>query len=109
MIRESAIRKALKLRVEAYGGEIRAVAYLGRRHCPDVLCLFPINSVFDQKFVSDVDGTLWDKLHPMVETKRPNKTATEGQAREHERLRAAGFEVLLITTHSELDAWLPPL
>jgi len=112
MIRESAIRKALKLRVEAYGGEIRAVAYLGRRHCPDVLALFPEKCQYTKTIVENYrrgEPGYFELLHPLIETKRPGKDASEGQAREHVRLREAGFVVLVITTHEELDVWLPPL
>ena len=89
-MRERDIRKALKARVEAYGGEIRAVSWLGRRNAPDVLVLMP-------------------GAHIFIETKRPGKDATGAQAREHERLRAAACVVHVITTIEELDAWLPPL
>lgn len=102
-MRESAIRKALKVRVEAYGGEIRAVSWLGRRNAPDVLCLFaPV-------------GALWTEPNArpgtncFVETKRPGKGATAAQAREHERMRAAGCVVVMVRDMAELDAWLPPL
>lgn len=98
-MRERDIRKALKARVEAYGGEIRAVSWLGRRNAPDVLALLP-----DDRF--EFEGA---KQHPFIETKRPGKDATGAQAREHERLRAAGCDVRIITTIEELDAWLPPL
>ncbi len=96
-MRESSIRRALKARVEAYGGEIRAVSWLGRNHAPDVFVLFPAKSL----------GAHWSPA--FIETKRPGKAATEAQAREHERMRAAGCEVLVITTLEELDKWLPPL
>lgn len=89
-MRERDIRKALKARVEAHGGELRAVSWLGRANAPDVLCLLP-------------------DAHFFVETKRPGKDATAAQAREHERLRAAGCVVYVITTIEELDAWYPPL
>ncbi len=102
-MRESSIRRALKARVEAYGGEIRAVSWLGRNHAPDVLALFPIPSPI-WRLTGRRTAT-----HPFIETKRPGKAATEAQAREHERMRAAGCEVLVITTLEELDSWLPPL
>ena len=90
---ERDIRKALKKRVEEYGGEIRAVSWLGRRHAPDVLCLFS------------------DKVRGPVfcETKAPGGKPNPGQAREHERMRAAGCTVLVISTLEQLDEWLPPL
>ena len=99
-MRESAIRKALKARVEAYGGEIRAVSWLGRRNAPDVLCLFPAGCKATPR---------WPGTHAFVETKRPDRDATEPQAREHGRMRKAGCVVMVITTIEELDAWLPPL
>ncbi len=99
-MKESSIRRALKARVEAYGGEVRAVSWLGRNHAPDVLTLFPSEPGRTPSF-------LWG--HTFIETKRPGKAATEAQAREHERMRAAGCEVLVITTLEELNSWLPPL
>ncbi len=107
-MKESNIREALKARVEAYGGEIRAVSWLGRKHAPDVLALFPELSLYSIRVLTDIT---WNEveLHPFIETKRPGKAATEGQAREHERMREAGCVVLVITTIEELDAWLSPL
>ena len=99
---ERDIRKLLKERVEAYGGEIRAVAWLGRRHAPDVLCLFAPK------------GTVWAEpnarpgTHTFIETKAPGGAPRDGQLREHERMRAAGCEVLVVSTREQLDKWLPP-
>ena len=70
--RESAIRKLLTARVKAYGGEVRAVSWLGRRSAPDVLCLFRPGSIY---------ATLHNHLHCYVETKRPGKSASIAQAR----------------------------
>jgi hypothetical protein len=95
-MRERDVRKALKARIESYGGEIRAVSWLGRANAPDVLAGFPTN--FGRP-----------KHHVFVEAKRPGKDATEAQAREHERMRSWDCEVKVITTIEELDAWLPPL
>lgn len=109
-MKENKIREALKARVEAYGGEIRAVSWLGRSHAPDVLCLFPEDSTYSRWLVENRDYPFdYEKLHPFIETKRPGKAATEAQAREHERMRAAGCVVLVITCLEELDKWLPPL
>jgi len=93
-VAERDIRKALKTRVEAYGGEVRAVSWLGRRHAPDVLCLFR--------------GILRGS-HVFVETKAPGGKPNEGQLREHERMRDAECTVLVISTLAQLDDWLPPL
>ena len=97
-MKESDTRKALKARVEAYGGEIRAVSWLGRRHAPDVLYLFPEGSAGDR-----------NGIHGFIETKAPGGHPNEGQLREHQRMRAAGCTVLVISTIGQLDAWLPPL
>jgi len=102
MAAEGKLRAKLKARVEAYGGEIRAVAWLGRRYAPDVMYLFP--GLQDMKF-----GTLsMCNSHGFVETKAPDGKPTVGQAREHERMRAAGCVVLVISTEEQLDEWLPP-
>jgi hypothetical protein len=95
---ERDIRRALKTRVEIYGGEVRAVSWLGRRNAPDVLCLFPDK----RQFKYDLE-----KQHPFVETKAPGGKPSAAQAREHERMRAAGCTVLVISTLEQLDAWLP--
>ncbi len=109
VFKEHKIRQLLKARVEAYGGEVRAVSWLGRRNAPDVLCLFTDDSLYatavlnERGFYSDKD------LHPWVEAKRPKKDATAAQAREHERMQDAGCVVMMVRDISELDAWLPPL
>jgi hypothetical protein len=104
-MKESKIREALDARVKAYGGETRAVSWLGRRNAPDVLVLFPVRS----RGAINAWGGFRHGYHCFVETKRPGKAATEAQAREHERMRAAGCALRVITTLAELDAWLPPL
>ena len=103
MAAEGDIRKALKERVQAYGGEIRAVSWLGRRNAPDVLCLFPAGCAYDVNRYSSAAG-----LHPFVETKAPWAKPSAAQTREHERMRAAGCVVLIICTLEQLDEWLPP-
>lgn len=109
---ERDIRKALKARVEAYGGEIRAVSWLGRRNAPDVLCLFPAYCWYSRRQCRDI----WDgpkdtpKGHNVyVETKIPRGVPTAAQQREHERMRTAGCVVLVISTLEQLDEWLPPV
>lgn len=104
MAGEGKIRKALKERVEAYGGEVRAVAWLGRRNAPDVMCLFPEGSEYHlSAYVLTTSG------HPFCECKAPGGKPSAAQAREHERMRAAGCAVLVISTLGQLDQWLPPL
>lgn len=87
---ERDIRKALKARVTAYGGEVRAVSWLGRRHAPDVLCLFL-------------------GYHVFIETKAPGGRLRGGQAREFARMEESGCTVRVISTLDQLDDWLPAL
>lgn len=98
---ERDIRRALKERVTAYGGEVRAVSWLGRRHAPDVLCLFSETHRKDPAWPDS--GMIW------VEAKAPTGRASAGQLREHERLKQCGATVLVISTLEQLDNWLPPL
>ena len=87
-MKEASVRKHLHDRVKALGGEHRAVKYLGRDHSPDDLVLLPGRHVF-------------------VEAKRPGKAARPGQLREHDRLRAAGCEVVTLDTTEKIDAYFP--
>jgi hypothetical protein len=96
---ERDIRKALKKRAEEYGGEVRAMSWLGRRNAPDVLCLFPEGTRLEFER---------ENAHPFIETKAPNGKPTAAQTREHERMRDAGCTVLVISTLAQLDAWLSP-
>ncbi len=88
-MRESAIRMYLRRRVQELGGEIRAMKWLGRDHAPDDFVMLP-------------------ERHLFVESKRPGETARAGQVREHERMRAAGCEVLVLDTIEKIDLALPP-
>lgn len=107
---ERDIRKALKERVEAYGGEIRAVSWLGRAHAPDVLCLLPFTvAQASGRGTIPCNHVLGQASHPFVETKAPDGKPNDGQLREHKRMRDAGCTVLVISTLAQLDAWLPPL
>lgn len=101
-MKEHDIRVKLKARVEAWGGEVRAVKWIGRKNATDVLVFFasmPLNTPTHFPYINGG--------HIFIETKRPGKDATEAQAREHDRMRKAGCEVWVITSEQELDEWLP--
>lgn len=87
-MRENAIEKYLHDRVKALGGEHRRVGWIGRRDAPDDLILLRGKSFY-------------------VECKRPGAIPTPRQAREHERLRASGIEVHVVSTFEQIDALLP--
>lgn len=105
-MRESKVEKHLTERVKALGGDTRKLSYVSRHSAPDRLLLFPEGSPGHRLLVRfpDVD---YAAQHPLVETKRPKADANEAQAREHERLRAAGFIVLVLDSIEAIDRVFP--
>lgn len=88
-MRESDIEKYLHDRVKELGGDYRRLSWIGRKGANDDLVLLP-------------------GRHMLVECKRPKKSPTDAQLREHARLRAAGFEVYWVNTTEQIDKILPP-
>ena len=78
MTPEGKIEAYLKKRVLETGGRIRKLSWIGRRGAPDRLIWWP------------------GPLLAFVELKAPGKKPTPQQEREHERLRADGFTVLVV-------------
>lgn len=88
--------------VEAYLGDV--VKHLGgtpykftspaRRSVPDRLCLLPIPPEHQ---------AIVGRYVRFVETKRPGQKATPAQQREHDRLRALGYRVLVLADYEEID------
>lgn len=87
-MKENQIEKYLHDRVKELGGDYRRLSWIGRNNANDDFVLLP-------------------GRHMLVECKRPKKTATAAQAREHDRLRKAGLEVYVVSTKEEIDAILP--
>lgn len=87
-MRESQVHAYLVKRIEALGGEVRRLGWLGRRGAPDVVVLLPLR-------------------HILIEEKRPGEVPEPHQLREHERLRAAAFEVLVIDSCELVDHYFP--
>ncbi len=83
---ESAIEERVQRLAEARGWLVRKVKWLGRRGAPDRLYLRGGRFVF-------------------VEFKRAGKIPTPQQAREHQRLRDAGCEVVAIDSVEAGDAF----
>ena len=83
-MREREVERALIRAVAARGGEVRKVAWVGRRHAPDRLVLLP-------------GRWFWAEL------KRPGEKPRPGQAREHDRLRRYGHEVLVIDSPEAVE------
>ena len=83
--KESQVEAHLAERTKALGGEVRKLAWVGRKSAPDRLVMLP------------------GKPAMFVELKRPGKLATfpadaheRAQLREHDRMRAMGQRVVVI-------------
>lgn len=85
-MRESKVEDYFNRQVEAAGGEVRKVKWIGRRGAPDRLAM--------------LNGPHF------VEMKRPGKKAEAHQAREHERMRKHGLKVYVIDTLAGVDAFI---
>lgn len=70
-------------RVEAEGGEVRKLKWIGRSHGPD-------------RFVA-LNGA------HLVECKRPGEHARPGQLREHRKLRNHKVSVFVVSTFEDVD------
>lgn len=87
---ESKVEGYLKKQVEAAGGVIRKVQWLGRRGAPDRWCGFPRS-----------------KRAAWVELKRPlTPNAEAHQAREHQRLLNCGETVCVLASIEAVDAFI---
>lgn len=90
-MRESEIEKYFTERVIAADGEVRKVQWIGRAHAPDRVAMF--------KHRSPGKRTWW------VELKAPKKGPRPGQAREHDRMRAVGQNVVVLNSIEAVDKW----
>ena len=85
-IRERDIEKYLVKRVKEAGGEIRKVAWLGRRGAPDRVVFF--------------NNTYW------VELKAPGEKLRPEQIREHKRMYTQGVIVWVLSTFGSVDQFM---
>lgn len=89
-MKESEIERYLVEQVKRHGGEVRKVAWIGRRGAPDRLMMVPL--------LNGLQTTVW------VELKAPGEKAKPHQAREHERMRKMGQRVEVIDSIEGVDA-----
>lgn len=87
---EKDIEDYLAAGVKRLGGEVRKAEWIGRRHCPDRRVMHPARRCW-------------------VECKRPGAKPRPGQQREHDRMRALGEDVLVLSTFEEVDSFLETL
>lgn len=93
-MRESVIEKHLVKRVKELGGEVRKVAWVGRRGAPDRVVLLPRA------------GTTWTTHAIWVELKATGVPAEAYQLREHARMRKMGQRVVVIDSIEGVEALL---
>lgn len=91
-MREREIEAYLVERVEAMGGEVRKVRWIGRRGAPDRLVMLPIRFA-----PMRLPATVW------VELKAPGVTPEPHQTREHGRMRAMGQRVVVVDSFARVD------
>jgi len=92
---EGKVKDYLKQRVQALGGELVFVKYVGRRNCPDIRVRFAYGSPFYSR-------NCW------VETKAgKDGVLSSGQQREIDRMRMLGEVVLVLTTVEAIDREFP--
>ena len=103
MTPEGKVEAHLKRRVKELGGEVRKLAWIGRANAPDRLVMLP----YALRLCSSRGNTLDSSLrHPLVELKAPGVKPSAAQLREHDRLRNAGFTVLVLDSVEAVDDWL---
>lgn len=98
-MRERDIERHLVKRVEAQGGEIRKVQWLGRRGAPDRLVMRPQSGMQHWPQV-------WGPLFVWVELKAPGVAPEKHQLREHARMRLVGQRVEVIDSIDAVEALL---
>jgi len=84
MTSEKYLEKALADFIKSEGGECRKFVSPGHIGVPDRLCFLPRGMLF------------------LVETKSTGDKTRPSQVREHERLKALGFKVFVVSTEQEL-------
>lgn len=99
MTRESEIEAYLVKRVNALGGEVRKVKWIGRRGAPDRLVMLPERDT--QYYGADCPitppTTMW------IELKAPGEKAKPHQVREHERMHKMGQRVEVVDSFERVD------
>lgn len=96
-MRERDIEDYLVKRVNAMGGEVRKVRWIGRRGAPDRLVMLPFK---ESLYTGRLKTTVW------VELKAPGVEPEPHQLREHERMRKMGQRVEVIDSLAGVEELL---
>ena len=86
-IRESSVERRFVQCAENAGWIVRKLKWPGRRHAPDRVMMRRVAELV------------------FVELKAPKGVLKPGQAREHERLRALGFEVVVLWSVKSVEEY----
>lgn len=86
-MKESEIERADAERIKSAGGQSLKFVSPGRNHVPDRISLMPIPPEHRE---------IVAKYFQFTEYKKPGEKPRPGQLREHERLRAMGYQVNVI-------------
>jgi hypothetical protein len=97
-MRERDIEAHLVKRVNALGGEVRKVKWIGRHGAPDRLVMLPYGFVVAGH--ADYGQSVW------VELKATGVKPETHQLREHERMRKMGQRVVVIDSIEGVDRLL---
>ena len=90
-------------RVEAMGGEVRKVKWIGRNSAPDRLVMLPLTRVGRHWTMP----TIWVELkNPKTILTFPSNARERAQAREHVRMRKMGQRVEVIGTLEGVEGLL---
>ena len=91
--RERDVRKHLKTRLKALGGELRKVSWFQRRGAPDELVLVPARGFMRARYF-------------FAELKAPGKWLEPHQEREIKKLHDHGVPVMVLDSREAVDAAL---
>lgn len=120
-MKEVTVEQYLVKRVKQLRGEVRKVVFPTHKGAPDRLVCVPARKVERYEryellgvMLPTVDTSYFSPaIIALVELKNPDTIATfpasaheRAQAREHDRLRAAGMRVEVIGTREQVDAFL---
>lgn len=105
-MKESVVEDHFIARAKAGGHGTRKLKWIGRNSAPDRVLMVKARTLTNSlecAWCRPKGRTIW------VELKRPKKDAEEAQAREHERMRAFGQEVVVLNTIEAVDAFMEGL
>lgn len=94
--REGKVEAYFKQQVALVGGLTRKAKWLCRRGCPDQFWSFPRSP----------DGLILGTRSGLAEIKAPGEPLAAHQEREIKKLRAAGVEVVVLSSFEDVDYFI---